>query len=87
MSEDIGPVLEKAGACPPANITDFGAVVAVVDLVDMISLEHDSDVWYDPFATGPWCWVLDDVRRLVEPVPIVGKRRLFNVTLPEGALV
>lgn len=34
----------------------------------------------DPFAEGPWCWVLANVRRLPEPIPCAGKQGLWNVS-------
>jgi hypothetical protein len=56
----------------------FGAAVALVDLVDcrrvadlppsLIDHEH---------AHGPWCWVLANVRRLPEPVPMRGAQGLW----------
>lgn len=33
-----------------------------------------------PWAFGPWCWVLDDVRALPEPIPCSGRQMLW--TLP-----
>jgi hypothetical protein len=31
-----------------------------------------------PFAEGPWCWLLEDVRP-VEPFPYRGRKRLWDV--------
>ncbi len=36
---------------------------------------------------GPWCWVLEAVHRLAEPIPYRGQQRLFDVPVDmlEGA--
>jgi len=30
-------------------------------------------------ATGPQCWIWDNVRRFAEPIPYVGRQGLFTV--------
>ena len=32
-----------------------------------------------PWAFGPWCWDLDDINELVEPVPCKGMLGLWKV--------
>lgn len=56
----------------------FGAVVAIVELVDCrrvddlpVSLRHHKH------ANGPWCWVLSHVQRL-DPVPARGAQGLWD---------
>lgn len=34
------------------------------------------------FARGRFAWRVEDVRRLVEPIPLIGRQGLFNWTLP-----
>lgn len=34
----------------------------------------------DPWAFGPWCWVVDDVKLLPEPVPCRGMQGLWPVS-------
>ena len=53
----------------------FGAVVGIVDLVDIRSAQ---DCPPDPFVEGPLCWVLENPR-LVEPIPMPGRLMLFEV--------
>jgi hypothetical protein len=35
-----------------------------------------------PHAEGPWCWILEDIR-IIEPVPMRGAQRLWDVVLPQ----
>jgi hypothetical protein len=57
----------------------FGAVVGVAQLVACLNLEHPA-TWpaaYQHLAThkhanGPWCWVLENVRPLTEPLECRG---------------
>ncbi len=54
----------------------LGAIIGQVELLDIVPA---ADVAGEPFAEGPWCWVLGEARRFAEPVPCLGKRRLFVV--------
>jgi hypothetical protein len=56
----------------------FGCVLGVVDLVDIGPLEK---VRHDPWAEGPWCWLLENPRRLAAPVPLRGLVKLFESDL------
>lgn len=70
-----------------------GAIIGVVDLVDCVRvptpagqklLFPDSCIDQSPFATGPWCWLLDSAsperRRLYsEPTVCRGLPGLFDV--------
>ena len=33
----------------------------------------------DPHAEGPWCWVLEGVSPLAQPIPWSGAYKLFDV--------
>ena len=48
----------------------FGAIIAVVELVDIVAQSTD------PYFQGPLGWVLRGARRL-EPIPVRGGQRLF----------
>lgn len=69
----------------------FGAVIAVAELVDcaactqpgLYSSPDREDLIADPFAFGPWCYVLANVRPLVTPFPCRGQQGFFQVDLPE----
>lgn len=58
----------------------FGCILGVVNLVDII-LPSQSD---DPFAEGPFCWMLEQPVKLLRPVPFRGQLGLFR--LPVEAL-
>jgi hypothetical protein len=60
---------------PPADQLDFGALVGVVEVVGCVPL---AEVEGDPFALGPWCWVLSGARQ-IGPVPFQGQVGLFHV--------
>ena len=79
------------------DLLDFGAIIAVCELVDCLNIEavrrarplFTTRVSLDALpgqlgwvathahAEGPWCWVLEDVRRLAEPVRCVGRQSLW----------
>jgi hypothetical protein len=60
---------------PPVEQLEFGTLVGVVEVVDCVPLTEVED---DPFAVGPWCWLLARPRR-VQPVPFKGQVALFDV--------
>lgn len=51
-----------------------GAIIGFVSLVDIVPL-HEVDG--QPFATGPWCWVLDSPTP-IDPVPCPGQMSLWT---------
>lgn len=71
----------------------FGAIVGVADLVDCVPFRNRVSVsgcevtaqgkwdWLesDPYADGPWCWILENARRFATPIPYCGRQRLFDV--------
>lgn len=61
----------------------FGAIVAVARLVDCVSAFHIS-VLHHPYAHGPWCWVLQDVKKLQNPIICSGKQKLWR---PDAVIV
>lgn len=62
----------------------FGAVVAIADLVECKHLHEQA--WPSRYrhlqehehANGPWCWILENVRRLTQPVPWNGAQGLWE---------
>lgn len=70
---------------------EFGALVARSLIVDCLHIDHinrgDYDKKYpwlkhDPHASGTWCWVLEDVRRLRAAVPYRGAQGLWDFHEP-----
>jgi hypothetical protein len=60
---------------PAWDELDYGALIGVVEVIGCVPLEEVED---DPFAVGPWCWILRRPRR-IQPVPFKGQVSLFNV--------
>lgn len=77
----IGTEGDLLPSLPPISELPFGLAVGLVDLVDCVPL---AEVAGDPFAFGPWCFVLENPRRFTRPFPLVGKVKLFHV---EGSAV
>jgi hypothetical protein len=69
----------------------FGSVVAVARLASCVpfaavnrgALPAFKWLVADKYASGPWCWILEDVRRLGNPIPATGRQGLFNIEIPE----
>jgi hypothetical protein len=78
LGQDFGDLLP---GLPPWEGLDYGALVGVVEVVDCVPV---AEVEGDPFAVGPWCWLLARARR-VRPVPFRGQVGLFDV--PDQLLV
>jgi hypothetical protein len=57
----------------------YGAAIGIVDVVDCVPVDR---VAGDPFASGPWCWVLANPRPLPAPVYVRGKLGLWRLDLP-----
>jgi hypothetical protein len=56
-----------------------GAIVALVDVVGYRQDADDLDEGQRPWFFGPWGWVLENLRPLVEPVPCRGHQGLWPV--------
>ena len=61
-----------------------GCIIAVVDLVDIVPLDQAGD---DPFAEGPFCWIVRNVRKLANPVKCPGKLNIYDVPADVAAQV
>jgi len=82
-----GEIAIHAGGCviAIANLTacvkndqvkDIGATLKGFDLIDGSSLNW-VDVAEHKYTEGPWCWILEDVRR-IKPIPAKGLQRIWN---------
>lgn len=67
---------DEIRGCPRFNDLPRGVILGVAQLVHCVRLEI---VIGQPFAEGPWCWILENVRRLAEPIPYKGEQGLFDV--------
>lgn len=72
----------------PLASMEFGAVVATCNLIDCVSIEdvrrltiHLKYPWLGTHrhASGPFCFVLADVKRLEKPIPFRGAQGFFEV--------
>jgi hypothetical protein len=72
-----GDYLALLPGLPPWEQLAFGALIGIVDVVDCVPLAEVKD---DPFAVGPWCWVLTNPRP-IKPTPFKGQVCLFPVPL------
>src|SRR5262249_28755770 len=70
-----GDSSELLPGLPPWGELDYGALVGVVEVVDCVPL---AEVEGDPFAMGPWCWLLGQARR-IRPIPFQGKVGFFDL--------
>lgn len=78
---DAVPQLRAAGHAIPADLP-FGAIVARARIVDCVPIDAGDlflDLKGDPFATGPWCWLLEDVEALKTPVVCDGALGLWRL--------
>ncbi len=68
-----------SSTCPRTEIpgVPVGSIVATARLV---SCRHPLTL-NEPWALGPWCWILDDVCRLEEPIDCKGRQGLWNVDI------
>lgn len=65
---------------------EFGKIIAVAELKGCVAhaliptLRGTANEWLDshPYAEGPWCWVLANVRRLSSPIPCRGRLGLWT---------
>jgi hypothetical protein len=73
------PILNDGSKAPPAHALVYGAIVGVATLVDCCRLDELKEPWHSsPFAEGPWCWALANVRAFAHPVPMKGAMGLWN---------
>lgn len=66
---------------------EFGAIVATCRLVDCLHIDKIEAGQYDArfpwlrtheHTNGEWCWVLDEIQRLPQPIVINGKQGLWE---------
>ncbi len=69
----IDPNLES---CPTEVQADSirGRIIGIVDLVGCVEASELDD---DPWAFGPFCWLLRDIQPIAVPVPAIGRQGLW----------
>ena len=66
--------LTKGGVIP-TDLFTFGAIIGLADIEDVI--EYGPRVETNPWACGPFCWLMTNPRFLERPIPLKGKLNLF----------
>jgi len=99
--EPFFKILSRAGTRFPARCDhtklqtlglDFGAIIAVAELVDIQRTEHilpqlgPQEIAFGDFRHGRFAWLYENAVRLDNPMPCIGKQRLFNAP-PEFAII
>lgn len=65
--------------CPPFDSLVKGAAIGLVDVVDCVPVPQlPAALKHDPYAEGPWCWILENPRSFAQPVEMRGFQSLFN---------
>jgi ASCH domain len=78
-----GPLLICA-AKQPRGLGPVGVALAVVNLVDVRHFQRgDARAACFEATTDQFAWVLGDVRR-IDPIPVRGKLKMFDVALPDS---
>jgi ASCH domain len=72
----LGDYSELLPGLPAFGRLDFGALVGIVEVVDCVPL---AELEYEPFAVGPWCWILSKAHR-IRPVLQKGQVGIFKVS-------
>ena len=65
----------------PTNLFQYGAIIGLADIEDVI--EYGPRVENNPWASGPYCWLLKNGRFLDTAIPLKGQLTLFS--LPDDA--
>lgn len=72
------------GRLPEGTIT-YSAILGTATLSDIVPLSEE--VENDPFASGPYCWMLREPKLFQTPIPTKPKLRLYNLTPAEDAKI
>lgn len=61
------------------KLFQYGAIIGLADIEDVV--EYGPALEANPWASGPYCWLMRNGRFLQEPIPLKGRLTLFH--LPE----
>ena len=60
---------------PSAVDLSYGAILGIVQIVDCVPVAEKAD---DPFASGPWCFVLEKPEKFEQPIACLGTQMLWT---------
>jgi hypothetical protein len=75
----LGHILHKKGLTVPFQVPK-GALVGEVTVTNVVAYGGERLV-ANPWAFGPWCWILADPVEYAEPIPYKGRLGLFEVEI------
>jgi tetratricopeptide (TPR) repeat protein len=78
----VNDLVRQFGSKLSSNLFEFGAIIGVADLVDVVNMGRDLES--DPFACGPVCWKLKNARLLPTPIPAPGDLNLYFLCAEES---
>jgi len=61
----------------------MGAIIGVAEVADVVILNETLD--QNPWAIGPYCWLLKNARLIAKPITLKGKLNLFSLSGPISA--
>lgn len=65
---------------PPQSSLVFGFIIGRVTVYDCVRVEDlPASLRNNPFAWGPWCWLVRDAVNFAKPIPFRGRQQLFDV--------
>lgn len=73
---DLWPEMKPGREC------ERGVILGAMFVREVVRLEELPDE--NPWAFGPWCWVIEEVRALSEPIPAKGALGLWEVSDAAG---
>ncbi len=62
----------------PVESLPRGVIIGLVDVDDVQPMSPA--LKSNPWAFGPYCWILSNPRKLVTPIPYCGRQGLFNLS-------
>ena len=75
--------VERLGLRVPGGI----AGRAIIGTVDLVACQpYAGEITDDPWACGPWCWILENPRCFFEPIPASGKLSFWTSQIPAALL-
>lgn len=67
---------------PEREPCHLGALIGTATVTDCCEPD-DVPVGQESWANGPWCFILDDVKPLPQPIAYKGRLGFFKVSLPK----